>query len=139
MPDPTSAIHDLDEATSSLLAFNDVQDPWNCSNQHFGHLLGSHTRRRMEAEAAGARLADSSLLTRFAPDPLVLGQHDPASFSGLAKPHLVVGVLREEVVVRDDGQIGKRLTEPSGNLLPSQAPVDEDLRRLAARGIALPL
>lgn len=139
MPDPTSAVDDLDEATSSLLRLGDLQHPRQRPDQHVCHLLRPHTGSRMKAEASSMRFNQGPLLARLPADLLVLRQHDPASSARLAQPDLVVGVLVEDVVVRDERDVRIRRPKASRDLPASETPIDEDVRLLAARGSALPL
>lgn len=102
MADSAPAVDYLEEATSAALRFSDLEHPGEGLGEHVGHVLRTHPGRRMKAEASCARLDDRPLLTRFAPDPLVLGQDDPRPAPSLSKPDLVVGVLVEQLVMGDD-------------------------------------
>lgn len=101
VPNPTLTVHDLDESAAPVIA-RGRKDPWERADENIGHLLGRHSLGRMEDETPCARAADGSLFAGLSPDLFVLREDDPSPPSGLSQPHLVVGVLREDVIVGDD-------------------------------------
>ena len=67
------------------------------------------------------------MLRRAVADPVVPSQHDPSTFTGDLQPHLVIGVLREEVIVCDDGRV--HLLEAFRHLAMAEDAIAEELRR----------
>ena len=129
-------VDDLHEAAALLIA-SGGQDPGQRLDEDVGHLLGSHLLGRMENEAACSGPFDRLLLARLPPDPLVLREDDPPLPARFLEPHLIIGVLREEVVVSDDVRV--HFPQTVGNLSSTEASVDEEIRRRGARGTALRL
>ena len=91
----------------------------------------------MKDEASCAELDDRHLLTRFAADPFVLRENHPPLAPRFLEPHLVVGVLGEEVIVSDD--VWMHLAQSIRDLPSTQAAVDEEFRQRGVRGTELRL
>jgi hypothetical protein len=85
----------------------------------------------MEAEAGDAGLEDGSLFPGPVPDAIVLHEDHLAASASFPQPDPVVLVLVEEVVVCQHPGID--LAEPVRHLVPSEAPVAEELRLRCAR------
>lgn len=81
-----------------------------------------------------ARLDQGFALGGRAPDPGVLHEHRPAMFASDTQPVDVVDTLPRllAVVLGESRQLPSVFTQQAWNLDPSQASVDEELRRLHA-------
>jgi hypothetical protein len=134
--DPSLAIHDLHEPTAAVIA-DGGKDPRKRADQDLRHPFRGHLFGRMEHEAPCSELDDRLLLTRLAAYPFVLREDDPASPPCFLEPHLVVGVLREEIVMNDHDRMN--LSQSVWDLPPTQAAVDEEVRRRGVPGTALRL
>ncbi len=129
-PHATQAIDAVDVPATGIFG-NDLEDPRERSHEGLPHLLTRHSLRRMQAEARHSGFDDGSLFAWSIPDAIVLHQDDPTPSTGLAKPNLVVRVLREDVVVSDHGSVDS--AEPLRHFAPPQAAVAEELRLRGAR------
>src|SRR5438105_84153 len=89
----------------------------------------------MKAETRNAGPKKRLLFAGAETDPIVASDDDPAASSRLEQPLLIIGVLLEDLVVRNDVRVN--LSEPIGHLSPAEASIDEELRRRLARGTGL--
>lgn len=136
MSDSSLTVYDLDEPPPLLIACG-REDPRQRSDEDVRHTLRRHPFGRMKDETSCAGPHDCDLLARLAADPFVLCKDDPSLPARLAEPYLVIGVLREDIVVGDDARMN--LAQSVGNLPSTEAAVDEEVRQRAARGTELPL
>lgn len=134
--DSAPAIHPAYEAalwmSSSLL-----EDSRKRLHENFSHVFACHPLCGMQREAFHFVSNDRLLRSPPVPNLVISSQNNPSLSARSGKPHLIVGILSEEVVVCDNVRMD--LPEPVWNLSPAEAPVAEEagLRRRLARGATL--